>query len=546
MLSALDMFSIGIGPSSSHTVGPMRAAQMFSHSLVKKGVLSSVARIRVDLYGSLSLTGKGHGTDRAVFAGLEGLDPQTCDTDAVRTDLEKAARSKILLLAGRRRIAFSASDIVFNMHTSLPLHPNGMKFQAFDPTGRVLADSIMYSVGGGFVSTQAQLFEQIQQQRKATGKPPLDDTVLIPLAITDQDGFRRTGQNSQPLHSVNSVDTASEATNTASTSTSTDKNVQASSQKPPSQKLSEKLPYDFATASQLVALCRQTGKTIPEIMLANELALHSADELESGLRRAWDVMVTSVSRGVHSKEKVLPGILHVRRRAPAVYGRLSEPLNCDVLTGSDSQLSEIGQKMPRNQSRSDWVDLFALAVNEENAAGGRIVTAPTNGAAGVIPAVLHYVWAFLGGSWEKTRDFLLTASAIGYLFKRNASISGAEVGCQGEVGTACSMAAAGLCQVMGGTPEQVEDAAEIGIEHNLGLTCDPVAGLVQVPCIERNAVAANTAVNASRMALLGDGNHIVSLDTAIETMKETGRDMMSKYKETSTGGLAVTVTVPKC
>lgn len=527
MLSALDMFSIGIGPSSSHTVGPMRAAQMFSHSLVEEGVLSSVARIRVDLYGSLSLTGKGHGTDRAVFAGLEGLDPQTCDTDAVRTDLEKAARTKILLLAGQRRIAFSPSDIVFNMHTSLPLHPNGMRFQAFDPTGRVLADAIMYSVGGGFVSTQAQLFQQIQQQRKAAGKPPLDDTVLIPLTITDQDGFRRTGQKVVPASEQVPV----------STPASTDENSGSSSQK---------IPYDFTTASQLVALCRQTGKTIPEIMMTNELALHSADELETGLRRAWDVMVKSVSRGVHSTQKVLPGILHVRRRAPAVYGRLSEPLNCDALRGSDSQISEIGHKMPRNQSRSDWVDLFALAVNEENAAGGRIVTAPTNGAAGVIPAVLHYVWAFLGGNWEKTRDFLLTASAIGYLFKRNASISGAEVGCQGEVGTACSMAAAGLCQVMGGTPEQVEDAAEIGIEHNLGLTCDPVAGLVQVPCIERNAVAANTAVNASRMALLGDGNHIVSLDTAIETMKETGRDMMSKYKETSTGGLAVTVTVPEC
>lgn len=543
MLSALDMFSIGIGPSSSHTVGPMRAAQMFSRSLVESGAIGSVDRIRVDLYGSLSLTGKGHGTDRAIFAGLEGLDPQTCSTDAVRTDLHTAARTKILLLAGRRRIAFSPSDIVFNMRTSLPLHPNGMKFQAFDPTGRVLSDAIMYSIGGGFVSTQAELFAQIQQQRKAEGKPLLDDSVLIPLTLRDEDGFRKTGRVKQTDRAEETSAISAQTTQSASPSSSA---PASGSESDSSDSADEKLPYDFTTASQLVALCKNTGKTIPQIMLADELALHSADELEAGLHKAWSVMVSSVARGVHSSEKVLPGILHIRRRAPAVYHTLVTPLGQDILTGDDTQLSQIGARMPRNQSRSDWVDLFALAVNEENAAGGRIVTAPTNGAAGVIPAVLHYVWAFLGGSWAKTRDFLLTASAVGYLFKRNASISGAEVGCQGEVGTACSMAAAGLCQVMGGTPEQVEDAAEIGIEHNLGLTCDPVAGLVQVPCIERNAVAANTAVNASRMALLGDGSHIVSLDTAIETMKETGQDMMSKYKETSTGGLAVTVTVPEC
>lgn len=538
MLSALQMFSIGIGPSSSHTVGPMRAAKRFSDSLVSSGALDRVARIRVDLYGSLALTGKGHGTDRAAFAGLEGLDPRTCDTRSVRTDLARATASGILLLAGKRRILFRASDIVFNMHVSLPLHPNGMHFQAFDAAGNVVSSEVLYSIGGGFIATQDELARQVQAKRKAEGLPPLDLASLV--SSTDSDGFRRTGGPSSEEKGKEELETrvrSGSAAGSGPASGSVPKaGVDASH---------AAIPYDFRTATELVALCESNSLTIPQLVERNELASHTPEELETGLRAAWKTMLLSVCNGVHSTERELPGILHVARRAPKAYEVLRQGAP-DVLDGTDRRISLIdGYRGPR-RTASDWVDLFALAVNEENAAGGRIVTAPTNGASGVIPAVLHYYWAFLDGDWSGTRDFLLTASAVGYLFKRNASISGAEVGCQGEVGTACSMAAAGLCQVMGGSLEQIENAAEIGIEHNLGLTCDPVAGLVQIPCIERNAVAANTAVNAARLALLGDGSHVVTLDTAIETMRTTGKDMMSKYKETSKGGLAVTVNAPEC
>ncbi|ETK33923.1 L-serine ammonia-lyase [Microbispora sp. ATCC PTA-5024] len=452
-ISVFDLFKVGIGPSSSHTGGPMAAAHKFARGLHEDGLLEKVTRVEAILYGSLGLTGKGHGSDKAVLLGLSGEKPELVDVDTVDDRLARMRADGTVRLYGLHEIPFVVGeDLVFERKISLPHHPNGMRFTAY-ADGTPLREKVYYSVGGGFVVDE-----------NATGADRIkpDDTVL---------------------------------------------------------------PYPFTTAAELLARCADTGLSISGLMLENEKAFgRTAEEIREGLLRLWSVMAECVRRG-STREGVLPGGLKVRRRANQLFRRLQ----------SESDGKDPLQAM-------DWVTLFALAVNEENAAGGRIVTAPTNGAAGIIPAVLSYYMRFLPAADEDgVVRFLLTAGAIGVLFKENASISGAEVGCQGEVGSACSMAAAGLTEALGGTPEQVENAAEIGIEHNLGLTCDPIGGLVQIPCIERNAVASIKAIAAARIALRGDGRHFVSLDKAIKTMRDTGRDMLDKYKETSRGGLAVNV-----
>ena len=483
MFSILDMFKIGVGPSSSHTVGPMCAAHAFAESLKDGGLLGRVARVRSTLYGSLALTGMGHGTDRATVAGLEGNLPATVDTHHVLTIKQECERTGKLMLDGTHEIDFDYEhDVAFELWQRMAAHPNGMRFQAFDDAGSLVDEQVWYSIGGGFI---------------------------------------RQGHPDDPMIGIHDRPPEGTAFADADESASTDFGPEA--------------PYPFSSCSELVALCREHHLSIAELVWANETASRSAIQVRSAIDNVWRVMRECVDHGCSSAEPVLPGGLDVPRRAPKMYARLAS--NADVLRRDRRRRDAVLES-----SDAAWVDLFALAVSEENAGGGRIVTAPTNGSAGIIPAVLHYYWHFVDDADEQgVVTFLLTAGAIGYLFKRNASISGAEVGCQGEVGSACSMAAAGLAAVMGGTPEQVENAAEIGIEHNLGLTCDPVGGLVQIPCIERNAMAANTAINAVRMAMLGDGSHIVSLDQAIRTMKETGEDMMAKYKETSKGGLAVNV-----
>lgn len=452
-LSALDLFSVGIGPSSSHTVGPMRAARSFIHTLADAGKLDAVDRVYAGLFGSLGATGRGHGSDKAVILGFMGESPESVDTLTADDKVAEATQAKKILIGGRRMVSFNrAKDVVLHMRQSLPAHPNGMRFQAFDGQGQVLGEQVYYSVGGGFVVDEG-----------AVGKAQAD---------------------------------------------------------------TDNLPYPFTTAEELLGHCHREVLSISDVMLANEGAWRSEADTRAELLRIWETMKECVSRGCNRTEGHLPGNLMVRRRAPRLLADLQ----------AKDDLSD-------PMRATDWVNLFALAVNEENASGGRVVTAPTNGAAGIIPAVLHYYMMFVpGASEESVVRFLLTAAAIGVLFKENASISGAEVGCQGEVGSACSMAAGALCEILGGTPQQVENAAEIGIEHNLGLTCDPVGGLVQIPCIERNAMASNKAINAARISLRGDGIHHVSLDTAIKTMRETGADMKSKYKETSRGGLAVNVT----
>jgi L-serine dehydratase len=451
-ISVFDLFSIGIGPSSSHTVGPMRAARRFVLGLRADGQLDAVVRVRAELFGSLGATGHGHGSDRAVILGLEGADPETVDTATVGERVARVRASGRLSLLGEHEVDFGEDDLVMHRRQRLPFHPNGMRFFAVDAAGGVVRERTYYSVGGGFV---------VDEAAAGADRIRADTTVL---------------------------------------------------------------PHPFTTGAELLAQCAETGLPISGVMLANEQAWRSEDEVRSGLLRIWSVMQECVRNGC-ATEGTLPGGLKVRRRAPAMYQQLS------AQHGAGDPLRVM-----------DWVDLFALAVNEENASGGRVVTAPTNGAAGVIPAVLHYYRRFVPGADDDgVVRFLLTAGAIGVLYKENASISGAEVGCQGEVGSACSMAAGALCEVLGGTPEQAENAAEIGMEHNLGLTCDPVGGLVQVPCIERNAMAAVKAINAARIALSGDGRHIVSLDKVIKTMRETGADMKIKYKETARGGLAVNV-----
>ena len=484
-VSAFDLFSIGVGPSSSHTVGPMRAALDF----VRRTPLDAVARVTCTLYGSLGATGIGHGTPDAVVAGLRGLSPETCDPAEVRQAWASYPEGAPLLLAGRQGIAFDKDDIVFAPRTRLPAHPNAMTITAYGADAEVIAEETYYSVGGGFIRRDGE---------------------DAPIAGAEQ-------------------------------------------------------PFAYRDAATLIELCDEHGLTIAEIARRNETALRPEAEVAAGLDAIWDAMAGCVNAGLHA-DGVLPGILKVKRRASAIRAQL------------EAAEADSGREIP-----GEWLGAFALAVNEENAAGGRVVTAPTNGAAGILPAVAMYWWRFLADSGlgsgnavtphgelvgsallqsptepaeadalddeaiaeanrrRGIRRFLLTATALGSLFKANASISGAEGGCQAEVGSACAMAAGGLTAVMGGTNRQIENAAEIAMEHHLGLTCDPIGGLVQIPCIERNAIAASTAVTAARLALRGDGQHYVSLDAVVETMRQTGLDMSTKYKETSEGGLAVNV-----
>ncbi|QFU22291.1 L-serine ammonia-lyase [Shewanella eurypsychrophilus] len=455
MISVFDMFKIGIGPSSSHTVGPMKAGNIFINDLSKEGLLDCTDELRSELFGSLGQTGKGHGTGKAVILGLMGEAPDTVDTDSIDSILKDVSDSQELLMANGKRVIFSReSGVIYHRRKSLPAHANAMTLYAF-AKGKCIYERTYYSVGGGF--------------------------------ILDQDEIK--AQDASPAAPIKSA------------------------------------PFDFDSAAQLLESCNSNGFSISALMMENELSIAEEADIRKQLWHIWETMKTCVERGYH-KEGLLPGGLKLRRRAPAMFRRLKAE----------------GKNSVDPLMALDWVDLFALSVNEQNAAGDRVVTAPTNGAAGIIPAVLCYYDKFVQ---EVDNDiccrYLLTAAAIGILYKKNASISGAEVGCQGEVGVACSMAAAALTEIMGGTVEHVENAAEIGMEHNLGLTCDPVGGLVQVPCIERNAMGAVKAINASRMALRGDGNHKVSLDKVIKTMMDTGKDMRSKYKETAKGGLAVNI-----
>ncbi len=454
-ISVFELFKIGIGPSSSHTVGPMRAALTFATKLKTQGLLAQTEAVKAELYGSLGATGKGHGSDKAVLLGLQGEAPDLVDTGTVAAKLEMIRSSKRLQLLGEKEIAFNEGEqLLMVKRQSLPFHPNGMRFTAYDAAGNELLNKVYYSVGGGFVVNE-----------EAAGKDR-----IVPDTTT--------------------------------------------------------LRYPFKSAAEMLRMCAEHKLSVSQLMLENESAWRPEAETRAGLLNIWSVMQDCVKAGCHA-EGILPGGLKVRRRAAELFRTLSSQ-------------PEMSLRDPL--TTLDWVNLYALAVNEENAAGGRVVTAPTNGAAGIVPAVLHYYHRFVSGANnDGVVRFLLCAAAIGILYKENASISGAEVGCQGEVGVACSMAAGALTEVMGGTPEQVENAAEIGMEHNLGLTCDPIGGLVQVPCIERNAMGSIKAINASRMALRGNGHHYVSLDKVIRTMRDTGADMKIKYKETARGGLAVNV-----
>ncbi|MEW8505862.1 MAG: L-serine ammonia-lyase [Candidatus Thiodiazotropha sp.] len=451
-VSVFDLFKIGIGPSSSHTVGPMLAARRFVEILETSSLLPNTTRVTIELFGSLGATGKGHGTDKALLLGLMGEAPSSVDIETIPQRIEAVREQREVVLADGTRLPFDVDeDLQFHRKKQLKLHANGMRFTAADKQGEEIISSNFYSVGGGFVIEQNALGDAVLEEDKTSIK------------------------------------------------------------------------YPFHSGEELLRQCDERGLSVSQLMLENEKAWRGEKEIREQLLQIWRVMQQCVERGCTS-EGVLPGGLKVKRRAPRLHRQLS----------NDAELNQVPL------GTMDWVNLFALAVNEENAAGGRVVTAPTNGAAGIIPAVLHYYWRYApGASEDGVIRFLLCAGAIGILYKENASISGAEVGCQGEVGAACSMAAGALTEVLGGTPRQVENAAEIGMEHNLGLTCDPVGGLVQVPCIERNAMGAVKAINAARMALRGDGSHFVSLDKVIKTMRETGADMKTKYKETSRGGLAV-------
>ena len=451
-ISVFDLFKLGVGPSSSHTMGPMKAGALFVQELEERGLIDTVSRVQVNLYGSLSATGKGHGTDCASLAGLMGNEPHSVAPDLMASILDRTAKTGLLRLAGQREISFKLEEDLCFHDEALPHHPNGMTLLAWCG-GEEIYRNTFYSIGGGFV--------------------------------VDEAGTEDT-RSERPV----------------------------------------KLPYSFSNAAQLLALCEQHNMSVSALMLENEKAWRPDAQVKQKLGEIWAAMDACVDRGLLQKG-VLPGGLNVPRRA--------EGLNRSLENTADNLIGSTFNAM-------DWVNLYALAVNEENAAGGRIVTAPTNGAAGIVPAVLRFYMRFSENPQpEDVRGYLLAAGAVGILCKKNASISGAEVGCQGEVGSACAMAAAGLAEVLGGTPAQVENAAEIGLEHNLGLTCDPIGGLVQIPCIERNAIAAVKAINAAQLALRGDGSHYVSLDDVIKTMAETGRDMMEKYKETSQGGLAVNV-----
>lgn len=474
-VGVFDLFSIGIGPSSSHTVGPMRAAAVFAEELKASGVLAGVASLRVDLYGSLAATGHGHGTMTAILLGLEGFHPELILPEEVEERLAAIAETGLLQLAGAVALPYGVKDMVLRPLTVLPRHTNGMTFTVSDAAGEVLHAATFFSVGGGFIVREGE-----------------EDAAQLELEVSKKE-----------------------------------------------------LPLPFRTAAELLEHCRETGLGISDVMRVNEEDSRTPGEIRAGLLHIYSVMEGCVAASL-KREGVLPGGLKVRRRAPDWYDRLRKESARPA--GSEDEGDGAGE-FHDPKYWQEWVNLIALAVNEENASGGRVVTAPTNGAAGIIPAVLYYALHFAPGMENASRvdredvvvKFLLAAGAVGVLYKEQASISGAEVGCQGEVGSASSMAAAGLAEVMGGTPAQVENAAEIAMEHNLGLTCDPIGGLVQVPCIERNAIAAAKAINAAKMALWGDGSHRVSLDEVIVTMRETGKDMSSKYKETAMGGLAVNV-----
>lgn len=459
MVSLFQLFSIGIGPSSSHTVGPIRAARTFATRLKDEFGLESIGQVTVELYGSLAMTGIGHATDKAILLGLEGELPEETDPNAVVARVDRVGSEKTLFLLGSREIPFDPKiHLIFHKGKRLPYHSNAIRFKAFDPSGLLLVTQIYYSVGGGFVVAHEQ-------------------TEALPNETVDI------------------------------------------------------MPFPYATCDELMGYCRENNMMIYDIVMENEKALRSEKQVQEGILRIWQVMQDSVERGF-KQEGVLPGGLEVRRRAPEIYRQLMH-------TADTNDPTEF----------MDWVSLFALSVNEENAAGGRVVTAPTNGSAGVIPAVLHYYLHFTPNPTEEgIYRFFLTAAAIGILYKMGASISAAEMGCQGEIGVSCSMAAGGLTAALGGSNEQIENAAEIGMEHHLGLTCDPIAGLVQIPCIERNTMGAIKAINASKLALRGDGQHHVSLDQVILTMRQTGEDMKSTYKETSEAGLAINVpvSVPEC
>jgi len=457
-LSIFDLFKIGVGPSSSHTVGPMVAANRFVQELKDRAALARVGGVRIHLYGSLAMTGKGHATDIAVLVGLLGEQPDSVDAVRIPDYVQAIRDNRCLKLGGEHEIEFVEADqLKFHFGESLPKHPNGMRLEALDAAGLIFYSNVYYSVGGGFVLSDAEADEQ--------GR-----------------GTATNGGVAQP--------------------------------------------YPFRNAAELLVRARDAGLSIAELVLENERVRHSDEQIHEGLLAIWKVMDDCIRQGCEHQGE-LPGGLHVKRRAHVLWQ--------DLVRHPERNLQD-------HLTVMDWVNLYAMAVNEENAAGGRVVTAPTNGAAGVIPAVLAYYDRFIPGSnFEGVKTFLITAAAIGMLYKQNASISAAEVGCQGEIGVACSMAAGALCAVLGGTIEQVENAAEIGMEHNLGLTCDPIGGLVQVPCIERNTMGAIKAINAARLALRGTGEHHVSLDSVIETMRQTGLDMQDKYKETSTGGLAVNV-----
>lgn len=461
-ISTFDIFTIGIGPSSSHTVGPMKASKLFVEEVIKSKKFSKICSIRCDFYGSLALTGKGHGTDKAAILGLKGLCPESIDSDKIPEILRCVKKDKTLILKfGKhsKTVGFNIREsIKFNRRVSLPYHPNGMMFTALDEDGGTIHKKVYFSVGGGFV--------------------------------LDEDDIK------------------------------TDKVFDSAE---------VKVKYPFKSGNQLIEVCEKNDISISKLMFENEKSWRSVIEIREGLLNFWKIMEACVKRGLRN-EGILPGGLKVKRRAPDVYRNL--------ISRPEKNLTDMLTIL-------DWVNLYALAVNEENAAGGQVLTAPTNGAAGIIPAVLHYYVKFCPSSNDDgVINFLLTASAIGSLYKKNASISGAEVGCQGEVGVACSMAAGALCEALGGSVRQVENAAEIAMEHNLGLTCDPIGGLVQIPCIERNAMGSIKAINAARIALQGDGSHHVSLDKVIATMRQTGRDMKKQYKETSRGGLAV--NLPEC
>ena len=497
-VSVFELFKVGIGPSSSHTVGPMRAALRFVQRLTNANLLDQVERVAVRLHGSLAHTGKGHGTDIAIMLGLEGEAPDTVDVDQVQQRIERIKESKQIQLSKDCSLAFDPQkDINFDRRKTLKLHSNGMVFQAYSPSKELIYERVYFSIGGGFIVNQEGEPEESQLEIDLESAADLEE-VTEAVDPVDAGGLGLLSEQER------------------------------------------KVPYPFSSAQEILNQCNHNGLSISSLMFENEIALiltefqkrnevldqaHARTQVERELLHIWSVMEACIQRGCR-KEGILPGGLRVKRRAASLYRRLKAK--------GDLQNDPIGAL--------DWVNLWALAVNEENAAGGRVVTAPTNGAAGIIPSVLSYYLRFTPAPDEEgISRFLLTAAAIGGLYKMNASISGAEVGCQGEVGVACSMAAGALAEVMGGTPEQVCNAAEVGMEHNLGLTCDPWGGLVQVPCIERNAMGAVKAINAARLALSGDGSHKVSLDKVIETMRRTGADMSSKYKETARGGLALTI-----